>query len=59
MINEQELIELLRKCTASAEQTVAAFETGYEISQDLKDTIEKANKLLRELDQDKAVQEKR
>ena len=57
MVNEQELIELLRKCTASAEQTVAAFETGYEISQELRETIKKANKLLWKLDQDKAIQE--
>ncbi len=57
MVNEQELIELLRKCTASAEQTVTAFETGYEISQELRETIKKANKLLQKLDQDKAIRE--
>ena len=50
-----EITELLRKCTAAAEQTVATFEASYEISHDLKKTIEKANKLLQELDQDKDI----
>ena len=57
MVNEQELIELLRKCTVAAEQTVAAFEDSYEISDNLRRTIEKANELLKTLDQDEAVQE--
>ena len=57
MDNEQEIKELLRKCTVAAEQTVAAFEDGYEISDNLRRTIEKANELLKTLDQDEAVQE--
>ena len=57
MVNEQELIELLRKCTVAAEQTVAAFEDGYEISDNLRRTIKKASELLKTLDQDKAIQE--
>ena len=57
MVNEQELIELLRKCTVAAEQTVAAFEDGYEISDNLRRTIKKANELLKILDQDKTIQE--
>ena len=56
-LDEQELVELLRKCTTGAEQMVEAFETSYEISQNLRETIKKANKLLQELDQDKAFQE--
>ena len=57
MVNEQDLIELLRKCTVAAEQTVTAFEDGYEISDNLRRTIKKANELLKTLDQDKAIQE--
>lgn len=57
MVNEQELIELLRKCTQSAEHVAAAFETGCEITQELKDAINKANELLQKLDQDKAFKE--
>ncbi len=57
MVNEQELIELLRKCTAEAENMVHTFESQYAMSNDLRRTIAKANKLLKELDQDKAIQE--
>ena len=54
MVNEQELIELLRKTTAASEKMISAWEDQYEISTELKATIEKANKLLQKLDQDKA-----
>lgn len=57
MVNEQELIELLRKTTAASEKMISAWEDQYEISTELKATIEKANKLLQKLDQDKAFQE--
>jgi hypothetical protein len=52
-----EVIELLRKCTTEAEKMVHTFEGQYAISNDLRRTIAKANKLLKELDQDKAIQE--
>ena len=52
-----EIVELLRKCTAEAENMVHTFEGQYVISNDLRRTIAKANKLLEELDQDKAIQE--
>ena len=52
-----ELIDLLRQCTAEAEKMVDEFEDNYAISNDLRRTIAKANKLLKELDQDKAIQE--
>ena len=54
---QEELIELLRQCTAEAEKMVHTFEGQYAISNDLRRTIAKANKLLKELDQDKAIQE--
>ena len=57
MDKEQEIKELLRKCIVAAEQTVAAFEDGYEISDNLRRTIKKANELLKTLDQDKAIHE--
>ena len=52
-----EIVELLRRCTVAAENMVHAFEGQYEISNDLRRTIAKANKLLKELEQDKAIQE--
>lgn len=52
-----EIVELLRRCTAEAENMVHTFEGQYAISNDLRRTIAKANKLLEELDQDKAIQE--
>jgi hypothetical protein len=52
-----EMVELLRRCTAEAENMVHTFEGQYTISNDLRRTIAKANKLLKELDQDKAIQE--
>lgn len=52
-----EMVELLRRCTAEAENMVHTFEGQYVISNDLRRTIAKANKLLKELDQDKAIQE--
>jgi hypothetical protein len=52
-----EMVELLRRCTAEAENMVHTFEGQYVISNDLRRTIAKANKLLEELDQDKAIQE--
>lgn len=52
-----EIVELLRRCTAEAENMVPTFEGQYAISNDLRRTIAKANKLLKELDQDKAIQE--
>ena len=52
-----ELVELLKRCTAGAENMVHTFEGQYVISNDLRRTIAKANKLLEELDQDKAIQE--
>ena len=58
MVNEQELIELLRKSIAAAESTVETWEDmSYPISNDLRRTIKKANELLQKLDQDKAFQE--
>ena len=54
---EPELVDLLRRCTAEAEKMVHTFEGQYAISNDLRRTIAKANKLLKELDQDKAIQE--
>ena len=54
---ESEAVELLRRCTAGAEKMVHAFEDQYAISNDLRKTIAKANKLLKELEQDKAIQE--
>jgi hypothetical protein len=54
---ESELVELLRRCTTEAEKMVHTFEGQYAISNDLRRTIAKANKLLKELDQDKAIQE--
>lgn len=53
-----ELTELLRKATASAEDLVAMGESGggY-ILPELRATIEKANLMLKELDQNKALQE--
>lgn len=52
-----EVVELLRKCTTEAEKMVHTFEGQYAISNDLRRTIAKANKLLKELEQDKAIQE--
>lgn len=52
-----EIVELLRRCTTEAEKMVDAFENNYAISNDLRRTIAKANKLLKELEQDKAIQE--
>ena len=52
-----EVVELLRRCTTEAEKMVDAFKDNYAISNDLRKTIAKANKLLKELDQDKAIQE--
>ena len=57
MDKEQEIKELLRNCTTAAEQTVVAFEDSYEIGENLRRTIERANELLKTLDQDEAVQE--
>lgn len=54
---EPEIVELLRRCTAAAENMVHAFEDQYAISNDLRRTIAKANKILKELEQDKAIQE--
>lgn len=56
-INEQELIELLRKSIAAAEHTVETWEASYPISNDLRRTIKKANELLQKLDSDKAFRE--
>lgn len=55
--HEPEIVELLRRCTVAAENMVHTFEGRYAISNDLRRTIAKANKLLEELDQDKAIQE--
>jgi broad specificity phosphatase PhoE len=52
-----EIVELLRRCTVAAENMVHAFEDQYAISNDLRRTIATANKLLKELEQDKAIQE--
>lgn len=52
-----EVVELLRRCVAEAETMVHTFEGQYAISNDLRRTITAANKLLKELDQDKAIQE--
>lgn len=52
-----EVVELLRRCIAEAENMVHTFEGQYAISNDLRRTISAANKLLKELDQDKAIQE--
>lgn len=52
-----ELTELLRKATASAEDMVATWESGEYIHPELRATIEKANLILKELDQNKALQE--
>jgi hypothetical protein len=52
-----EIVELLRRCTTEAENMVGAFKDNYVISNDLRRTIAKANKLLKELEQDKAIQE--
>lgn len=52
-----ELTELLRKATASAEDMVATCEPGEYIHPELRATIEKANLILKELDQNKALQE--
>jgi hypothetical protein len=52
-----EIVELLRRCTTEAENMVDAFKDNYAISNDLRRTIAKANKLLKELEQDKAIQE--
>jgi len=52
-----ELIELLRKATVSAEDLVAACEPGEYISPQLQSTIKKANLILKELDQSKALLE--
>lgn len=51
-----ELIELLRKATASAEDLTATWEPEY-IHPKLRATIEKAKLILKELDQNKALQE--
>jgi hypothetical protein len=53
-----EMVELLRRCTVEAENMVHTFEGQYVISNNLRRTIAKANKLLEELDQDKAIQYK-
>lgn len=50
-----EVVELLRRCIAEAENMVHTFEGQYAISNDLRRTISAANKLLKELDQDKAI----
>ena len=50
-----ELIELLRKATGSAEDLVATCEPGEYIHPELRATIEKANLILKELDQNKAL----
>lgn len=56
-----ELIELLRKSTQSAEATVGlAINSGCRdeyLSLELLDTIKKANELLKILDEEKALQE--
>ena len=52
-----ELIELLRKTTVSAEDLVATCEPGEYIHPELRATIEKANLILKELDQSKALLE--
>lgn len=58
MVNEQELVELLRKSIAAAEHTVETWEDmSYPISNDLRRTIRQANELLKKLDQDKVFQE--
>lgn len=49
-----ELTELLRKATVSAEDMVAAWDFEEGISPELRATIEKANRILKELDQTKA-----
>lgn len=50
-----ELIELLRKSVVSAEDMVATWEPGEYTSPELRATIEKANLILKELDQNKAL----
>ena len=50
-----ELIELLRKATVSAEDLVATCDPGEYISPQLRATIERANLILKELDQNKAL----
>ena len=58
MVDEHELIELLKKSIAAAEHTIETWEDmSYPISNDLRRTIKKANELLKKLDQDKAMQE--
>ena len=49
------LIELLRKSVDSAEDMVAAVEPGDYISPELCAAIDKANLILKELDQNKAI----
>lgn len=48
-----ELTELLRKATVSAEDLIATCEPGEYIHPQLRATIEKANLILKELDQNK------
>ena len=53
-----ELIELLRKATRGAEGMVASYDGDY-ISLELLETIDKANAILKELDENKAIIEER
>ena len=50
-----ELIELLRKSVVSAEDMATAREPGDYVSSELCATIEKANLILKEFDQNKAL----
>lgn len=49
------LIELLRKSVISAEDMIATWEQEEYTSPELRATIEKANLILKELDQNKAL----
>ena len=49
-----ELIELLRKAAKGAEGMVASYDGDY-ISLELLETIDKANAILNELDENKAI----
>jgi hypothetical protein len=50
----EELIELLRKAIRGAEGMVASYDGDY-ISLELLETIDKANAILKELDDNKAI----